>query len=314
MPFEIKSFILGKENEPDGRQDAMGIDEANGLFAVADGVSNSFRPDLVAKRLCQNFTNLEKNVPTPALWNLYSEKVLLPDLNEYWIQEVSRYMDSLEGRILRHATYNLERWGSGASTFCGVNLREEDSLLRYYIIGDSTLFVTDQSDRCREYNTISHEVGEDGAALSNYSNVTEAVTSSLQLAGKWETGEIPLEGVKQLALMTDGMAKWFQGRIIAGEDPFAILWELENIEEFRELADFERSHNHEMDDDLTVILIKLKTGETKEKVIWLPTLYSDEILVKYEIPQKLTETKEATPATEDRENGFLGILKRIMRL
>ena len=162
----------------------------------------------------------------------------------------------MSGRLLRHETYNYENWRVGASTFCGIQVDRADGRLSYAVIGDSTLFVNYLDGTFGEYNSNPRVTGENGEDITEYSNVTSAVLSDGSIAGEWHTGELALEGVGSVALMTDGMAKWFQKRCAGGEAPFDTLWNLSGMDGFRALAE-EARKGYEMDDDLAVILVRI---------------------------------------------------------
>ena len=255
MTMEHKAFLLGKDNEPDGRQDALAFRDSLGLFAVADGVSNSFRPDIVARSLCDIFVNQASDKLSQ--WGSFSEEVLLPTIKQTWDSEVKAYLEGLSGRVLRHETYNFEQWQMGASTFCGIHVDRENGRLAYVVIGDSTLFVIYCDGTIAAYNSNAKVADE---AVTEYSNITAAVLSDNSISGEWLTGEISLEGVCAVTLTTDGMAKWFQKRCKDGLAPFDTLWQLNGMEEFAALAAEARLAS-EMDDDLAVILIKVAATE-----------------------------------------------------
>lgn len=256
--LKYKYYLLGKDNETDGRQDALSINDTSAMFAVADGVSNSFHPEIVARKLCEIFTTLDANGCELDDWGSFSNDILLPQIGDSWKEEVETLLSSLEGRLLRHEKYNYERWRMGASTFCGIRIDVDKEILKYYIIGDSTLFVHSSDNGIIEFNSNQKFLNESDIEITDYTNTTSAVTSSNELSGEWLSGEISIIGVKFIALMTDGMAKWYQNQIQLGNNPFINLWTIETKEEFMALADNERSVNNEMDDDLAIILISIE--------------------------------------------------------
>lgn len=254
ITVEYKTFLLGKDNEDNGRQDALAVNAPLSMFAVADGVSNSFRPDIVSRSLCDIFTREAGG--RLAQWPAFCEEVLLPAVRQIWESEVKAYFETLSGRLLRHETYNYENWRVGASTFCGIQVDRADGRLSYAVIGDSTLFVNYLDGTFVEFNSNPKVTGENGEDITEYSNVTSAVLSDGRISGEWLTGELALEGVGSVALMTDGMAKWFQKRCAGGEHPFDTLWGLSGMDAFRALAE-EARRGYEMDDDLAVILVRI---------------------------------------------------------
>lgn len=252
MELYLKSFLLGKDGESDGRQDALAHNMDARLFAVADGVSNSFHPEIVAQALCEIFVHADPAVLQS--WEEYSKAQLLPAIKDRWERKIKEHLDSLTGRLLRHELFNFDTWKLGASTFCGVCIDEPGNLLRYAIIGDSTLFITETGGGVQEINSSPKVTSENGEELTDYSNSTAAVLSNDDIAGEWLVGAIPLEKVAAISMMTDGMAKWFQKELVDGQNPHSTLWEIVGSEEFKDLANAARMKG-DMDDDLAVILI-----------------------------------------------------------
>ena len=258
MKQKIKTFLLGKDGETDGRQDSLACNEEKGLFAVADGVSNSFHPEIVARSLCDLFITIDDEALDS--WNNYSEGFLLPHVKRIWKIFVINHLQSLSGRILRHEQYNYETWKNGASTFCGVNINREKGILKYFIIGDSTLFIITKEGEVLEYNSFTNGMINIGQKTTIYSNTTEAVISDGTLEGRWFIGEIPLENIASLLLMTDGMAKWFQKHHKENLAPEDALWKLKSHEDFCSLVTNARN-NGDMDDDLAVIMVRFISDE-----------------------------------------------------
>lgn len=254
MNMRIKTFLLGKDGEENGRQDALRFNAEKGLYAVADGVSNSFHPEIVARILCEKFVSM--NPEDITVWKELPSIVLLPGIKDLWQTEVDEYMSSLSGRLLRHEQYNYETWKIGASTFCGIHYDEKNELVRYAILGDSTLFLHFKDGSVKELNSSIKRIDNDGIEITDYSNSTDAILSDGTCVGEWLIGEISMSDICSISIMTDGMAKWFQKSEIDGLTPEHTLWKLQTNDMFISLAENARK-NGDMDDDLAVILIKL---------------------------------------------------------
>lgn len=262
MQEMIKTFILGKDDESDGRQDALRFDIEKGLFAVADGVSNSFHPEIVAKALCDLFVaSFPEDVDN---FMEFVDSILIPQVKLEWNNRVRGYMSTLSGRLLRHEQYNYETWKVGASTFCGVFVDKTNKLLHYFIVGDSTLFIHDKEDVTHEFNS-TKSIEDMGGVGIEYTNTTDAILSDGTIVGNWLIGKYPLENIISIALMTDGMAKWYQKGLIEVRNPEGILWRIQNQTEFDELATQSRNEG-EMDDDLAVILIDFVGNQVQAQV------------------------------------------------
>lgn len=253
MSMRIKTFLLGKDGEDNGRQDALMFNTEKGLYAVADGVSNSFHPEIVARILCEKFVSMNPGDIT--IWKELPTIVLLPGIKDLWQTEVDEYMSSLSGRLLRHERYNYETWKIGASTFCGIHYDENKELVRYAILGDSTLFLHFKDGFVKELNSSIKRIDNDGIEITDYSNSTDAILSDGTFVGEWMMGEISISDICSIAIMTDGMAKWFQKSEIDGLTPEHTLWNLQTNDMFISLAENARKDG-DMDDDLAVILIR----------------------------------------------------------
>lgn len=264
MLLNFKTFLLGKDGEEDGRQDALAFNSEKLLFAVADGVSNSFHPEFVAQALCELFVSLDSS--SFDTWDSFSANTLLPQIHEIWSKRISGHLSSISGRILRHEQYNYERWKYGASTFCGIHIDLNKGKVKFVIIGDSTLFVSTTDGKILEFNSMTDNISGCGTDLINYTNTTEAVISDGSLVGKWFIDEIPIENVSYIALMTDGMAKWYQKHLGDNPNSVSILWELQSKEEFNTFVENSRI-NGDMDDDLAVIIIKLSSNDMTSNIL-----------------------------------------------
>lgn len=211
-------------------------------------------------------------------------------------------------------------------------------MLRYYICGDSTLFVRMKDGRVVEFNTAHRFTDEDGRELSDFTNRTYALsTDSGYIAAEWKIGSLSLDDVASVSLMTDGMAEWFQRILIGGGDPYSILWETEGDAEFAKLAKTERARGG-MDDDLAVILINLEEqAEAPHDVmeerpmqsdencmaivlynpgyvipLIIPEMTVEEVAVEEEVEEKeiATETETADPSLSIFRNA-IDTLKRL---
>ncbi len=262
MNMQIKTFLLGKDGEENGRQDALRFNPEKGLYAVADGVSNSFHPEIIARILCEKFISMNPEEITD--WNEFSNIILSQGIRDLWQAEVNEYISSLSGRLLRHEQYNYETWKIGASTFCGIHYDENNELIRFAILGDSTLFLHFKDGQVKELNSSIKHFDEDGFEIIDYSNSTDAILSDGTFVGKWLIGEFATSDICSISMMTDGMAKWFQKCEIEGLSPEQTLWELETNEMFITLAETARK-NGDMDDDLAVILIKPQSVKSQSE-------------------------------------------------
>lgn len=291
-----KAFILGKDGEEDGRQDALGVNVESGLFAVADGVSNSFHSEVVARTLCKMFTEISPDVLND--WESYSQTSLLPCVRTTWEEYVHDYLRTLSDRFLRHEMLRLETWKYGASTFCGICIDSSKQVLKYVIIGDSTLFVVSRDGTMKNFSSNPKIIAPDGKEWTDYSDsATNAISSNGMNFGEWLVGELSLTDIETVALMTDGMAKWFQNEMIADKHPEQILWALPDADSFRILVEQARAKG-EMDDDLAIILINPDTGTNET-----PIIATTEILSVNDSNEQTGDIVEDT--TTELQNSYL---------
>lgn len=251
--LRYKTFLLSKHSLVEYTQDWLEVDADAGLFCVADGVSNSYHPEVLSKALCRSF--IAQGPFEPNGWQQRAESRLLPAVSEIWTAEVNAIVANLSGRPLRHEEMRRERFGAGYSTFVGLSIDEKEGTAKFAVIGDSTLFALLDGG----YRAWCTSEIDDVTGLVNYNSNTDAVGSNLELAGEWLCGSFPL-GEGYIVLLTDAMAKWFQTLHHAGKHPENILWALIDNSDFEQLADYWRADG-EMDDDLSVIIIKLGDDE-----------------------------------------------------
>lgn len=116
-------------------QDCFQINEAGNCFAIADGASQSFYPNIWAERLVNNFCqNPEINLQNWQTW-------LAPIQNE-WLQEVQQRVTKAETEKRPVWVTNKNRLNfqeAATSTFIGLQFL--DNQVKVSIVGDSCLFI-----------------------------------------------------------------------------------------------------------------------------------------------------------------------------
>lgn len=338
MQHHFKTFILGKDGEADGHQDALAVNPDSGLYIVADGVSNSYHPEMLSNLLCHMFSKASHD--ELLAWDEYVADVLMPACTKAWNTGIEEYLGTLDLMERDHEEMQRERNNFGASTFCGIWIDNDGGMLRYYICGDSTLFVRMKDGRVAEFNTAHKYTDERGRELSDYTNRTYALsTHSGYVSEEWTIGSLSIDEIDSVSLMTDGMAEWFQRTLIDGEDPFSILWATEDDAEFGKLAKAERARGG-MDDDLAAILIKIeeqaeapldvmeeKPMQRDERCMaitlyrpgyiipLMPETTAEETAVEKAVEKAVEETEtEATDQSLSLFRNAVGALKRLISL
>ena len=246
--IQVKAFILQKDGSLASCQDRIAINTLRGRFVVADGVTNSYRPEIVAQTLCQQFVNAD--IPVEE-WDAGFESVLKDEIIDNYTKSIDAIEARLTGRRLQHAVVKRNNLPAGASTMAAVEFDRKKNQLNYVILGDSTLFVIDLNNKMSSYCS-NIDVSEDGSV--QYSDQTMCVSANGTVVGQWLIGRKDI-AKGYIALMTDGCAKWFQQAFIEDANVIERLWNLQD-EEFALFAADCRSKGV-MDDDLSVILMKI---------------------------------------------------------
>ena len=278
-----KSFLLSKHDDVNLTQDWLESEHEAGRYAVADGVSNSYHPEYVAKALCELFTALPGRPFDD--WAETCRRDIFPRMEEQWCASVEEFVASLTPFNRRLEAARAERWRDGASTFCAIAVDEDSGNADFAVIGDSTLFVVGDDGFYASFCTSPSEEDENGRLYINYSTNTNAVVSDGTTVGEWRTGAFPLRA-GFIVLLTDAMAKWFQQSHYAGLHPERMLWELETQDEFALFAKHWRERG-EMDDDLAVIILQIEDGEPRQRM--LPSLRMEQLLPAFLMPKSQPE-------------------------
>lgn len=306
--IRYKSFLLSKLDDVALSQDSLGVNAEAGLYAVADGVSNSYHPEYVARALCRLFTELQDKPFDD--WDGTCHRDIFPAMQEKWVAQVEEYVASLTPFNRRLEALRAERWHTGASTFCGIAVDEAAGRLDFAVLGDSTLFIVGDDGDYAAFCTSPTDIDDEGRPHVDYSSSTHAVVSDGTLSGEWRIGSAPLRA-GFVVLLTDAMSKWFQQLHYVGEHPEHILMALETQDDFSALAKEWRERG-EMADDLAVIILRI--GEGAETVVvqaenaaapqMLPSLRLEVLL-----PDFLTA--KASDVARQKTKGGLWVLRKI---
>jgi len=318
-----KSFLLSKHDNMDLTQDWVEANPVSGLYAVADGVSNSYHPEYVSKALCILFT--QRDATMFDNWPDRFRHEIIPDLQNIWRISVNEFVASLTPFNKRFEKARAERWHTGASTFCGVAIEEKSLRAHFAVIGDSTLFFVGDDGYYDSFCTSPSDLDEKGYNHIDYSSSTQAVVSDGTIVGEWLNGSIIIRS-GYIVLLTDAMAKWFQDLHFAGLHPERILWELEEQNDFVKLAEQWRA-NGAMNDDLAVLILRIDTKDKGEVEIdldenvrrMLPSLRLELLLPEFiqqfaQLSPNKSEAASPQDCTSDKEIVLKhSIRSRIMR-
>lgn len=250
----VKAFILQKDESPYSCQDRIGIKTSVGRFVVADGVTNSYHPEIVARSLCQTF--LEGDFSSKS-WIEFFKKQAFGGICQLWKERVKKIESSLSEWDLE-LVGKRKRYPFGASTFAGIDVDLIEGLIHYHIIGDSCLFLIDKEEKSMHCFSTSKSEIRDGYQYYIIGNNPQCIVSDLSLAGSfdWLEGSAPIKKGYAI-LMTDGSAKWFQDEMLKDPNTISMLWNIKNHKDFTNLVEAQRALGL-MDDDISIILLKIE--------------------------------------------------------
>lgn len=249
--IQFKAFITQKDGDFITCQDRFSENMSKGRFAVADGVSNSYHPEITAQALCNFYSNYD----TPDTdWQTVFHSKYHAMINERWNREVREYESTLTGRQYRHAMYKREDLPPGASTFVGISFNYETQSFKYHILGDSTLFVVYENEPIQCICTSPKEIS-DGISRVKYGIHPDCILADGHVIGNWLSGEFAInKGF--VAIMTDGIAEWLQEALSYNSSALHTLWGIKDHEEFESFV-----HNcrkiQKMDDDIAIVILKI---------------------------------------------------------
>lgn len=263
--IEIKTFMLQKDGAPSSCKDALDINADLSRFAIADGVSRSYYPDITAAELCRIFVNEQYDFSD---WEVLLKDKFLFDLTAYWMQRVQLLENELDECDLYDTQLQREMLPAGSSTLAGIEINRVQQKVFYNILGDSTVFQI-RNDMPLISLCSSPTERRDGYDYILYNNYPDCITSvrrsckddiQLRVAGCWASGALQMdEGY--IMLMTDGIAQWFQDEYIANGRPVAdFLWNIPDQTDFEKFVESCRRRNR-IDDDVAVIMLKITDNQ-----------------------------------------------------
>ncbi len=258
--IKIKSFFDHKRGVDywDGA-DRLAMNLERGRFAVADGVSQSFLPNLWAEILCNSFVNSDADAEEDWIGH-YSENQLAVDC-QLWrerSEDTLRNANEEEAFLLQ---LSKDEYKFAGSTLVGIVIR--DHSVFYNVLGDSCLFVFDKETRSlTSYSTINEQVG--------FTTAPDYLLSGGKVVGQWRHGSIPLKpGI--LFLLTDALSEWFTKEYAENPTLVEQLWALDSHKVFMELVEDARETDAMKDDDVALMMLKV---EDEYDVLYCDTMES----------------------------------------
>lgn len=323
--INFKSYIIGKKVERDYCEDAWAVNLDCTRFAVADGVSNSFRPELVSSFLVKEFVENDVAVVD---WSKQLCAETGRKLNIKWKEGVKNFLNRFEGFEREIQELRLQSVGAGASTFCGVVINTESNSLDYAILGDSCLFII-KNDEEFDIQT-SCEKHKEGKGWSvSFTNSPACIqvgnyeSASLE---SWRIGSVTLQ-TGYILLMTDGVSQWFLQELSKGSrDITEYLWNiLDNYEEFTNYVVKCRKEGSPLSDDITILMIKVTLTEDTQSEQADKSIYKEDLVMsdtvegvsvdsvnKNEPKDTIANSTDITENAEGKRSDRFGKLKYII--
>jgi hypothetical protein len=238
-----QAFSLPKQgNSFDEYEDAFACNSDLGLFAIADGASESTFAKEWAKILTESFVT-ERHPYTD--WEEW-----LPPLQEKWRTEVGH-------RSL--SWYAQEKMESGAfATFLGLQfeeIREGQRAWKAIAVGDCCLFHIHE-----DHLVTSFPIHDSGAFNSHPALVNSQIPpfGKGKIIPKTVLGSVKSKDI--LLLMSDALALWMMNRIELKEKPWRTLVEMKE-EKFLDWIPQLRSQRLLRNDDVTLLIIEFSPEE-----------------------------------------------------
>jgi hypothetical protein len=267
MSVQVKSFITHKRGETDNDiQDSIDYDLARGRFALSDGVTNSFLPDVLSKMLTQAFVNDEDNASFP------------PDyLPQRFKEQRDQYMDALDedARMLQEMVE--EEFHIAAATFVGLTLK--DNVFSWQVLGDSCLFILPEDGHLRCFCSMPVNISPEWKLKVDFGNRPRQIHSDGVVVGEWTNGKRTiLKG--WVVLASDALSDWLIKQHNLGNNPIDTLWNLNDNSDFENYVEQEYQTQRLKSDDESVIIIKIdeeagSSANSESPVVSEPTNSSE---------------------------------------
>ncbi|RIJ85175.1 hypothetical protein RSP822_17205 [Ralstonia solanacearum] len=188
LALEFQATVPKNVDEPERNEDAIYFDEGRGVFAMADGASESFDSRAWARRLASRF-------------------VEQPAINPEWVNAVRESYDLAWD-------YNSLTWSEQAAfdrgsfaTLLGCEWRTDTAELAIFAVGDSVVLQLENAKIARSFPyTTAQEFDRHPLLLSTRAEANEFVhAESFNKSSKtvW-----PLSEGSVVLLMTDALGQW----------------------------------------------------------------------------------------------------------
>ncbi|KAA6341042.1 hypothetical protein EZS27_011133 [termite gut metagenome] len=243
MKITIRGYITHKEAEHySDCADRYAINTNSNRFAIADGVSKSFYPDIWADILVNNFVSSDKE-------NEFSIKKCQSE----WLEKVTEKVQSLDAKwYTKNAFVKKE---AGLATL--VTLRFENGKWLADALGDSFLFfVSKESIGFNDWIKLSSK-----PAPVVFDSFPDYYSSRNKEHGSEKTIDEQDLGAGTFYLMTDALSEWVFSQ---KEKIIEEIKKWDSQEEFERSINELRSLNKLNNDDSAILIIEIEDDERTE--------------------------------------------------
>lgn len=299
-------------------QDALAISPDLRRFAVSDGVSASYRPDVLARLLVESFAE--------GAFEGSFDRWLAGDggkiVADRWRDVTDAEEEAAEGRYKWLLKNSRTQFGSAAATFAGL-IFDSAGELSYEVLGDSAIFFFPADGEPTIVASVERDAEPAHPLKSAFNNLPANIDSFGNASGEFIKGRVDMvDGVVVLA--TDAVAEWLAKTYDpATGDGLSEIMELETDDDFDAFVQRHRPidmHN----DDSTLIIVELSnaypTEEQKPDIFeWLKHPFG--LGVKALLPPPIYDGPKPPPipfnesASEsaDTESGLFGSIKKTIK-
>ena len=242
MEIQFKTFVTHAAGKSaDEGEDRVAFNLEKKRFAIADGVSASYFPHLLAEIVTNTFV---WNDITPEHYQNDLDEGGLQTIHEKWASLAEELEGEADDKVARRLARVKRKYGGAASTLAGIWV--EDDVMHYYALGDSCIFVINNNGLI----TISSIKDKD-----SFDNYPDYLTSYGECVGTPISGSLELEA-GWIVMATDALSEWFWHR--QEEEPGTIqtLWNLHTQYDFEKLIMEERAIGRLKNDDVAMVMIK----------------------------------------------------------
>lgn len=232
-------------------EDAFAVCQDTGLYAIADGATESSFSKEWARLLVTGFVTNYSCLRRPTTGRNRGDNLLR------WLSPLQKaWYDGINWSKLPWFAEEKARKGSFAS-FAGLRIEYIDLPCRQgrwsaIAIGDCALFlVRDDSLKVAFPLTRSEEFGSHPIMLSSNPIMNHLILSDIRVKrGNYRTGDLFL-------LCSDALAKWFLQQSEDGEKPWSVLRNLSGQADFERFAMKLRTEGSVRNDDLTLVTLNI---------------------------------------------------------